>query len=66
MTCFEYLCGDIKNVASILKGNKADLKSFGYGHLPYPLSYRPELDGTNELDAELINSFNQLIGFRRW
>ena len=42
MICIEYLRGDIKNVYSILEGNKAALKSFRGGHRPYPSSYRTE------------------------
>ena len=66
MTCFEYICGAINNVDLMLKGNKADLKSFGGGHDPYPSSYRPELDVTDDLDAELTNRFKQLVGVLRW
>ena len=33
-----YMRGAIKNVDSVLEGNKADLKSFGGGHCPYPSS----------------------------
>ena len=41
MTCIEYLRGDIKNIDSILEGNKEALKSSGDGHRTYPPSYRP-------------------------
>ena len=40
-TCVEYMSGYIKNIYSILEGNKAALKSFMYGHNPYTSSYRP-------------------------
>ena len=66
MTCIEYLCGDIKNVYSILEGNKAALKFFGDGHRPYPSPYSPGLDVTYELYADLINRFQQIIGVIRW
>ena len=56
------MCGSIKNVDSILEGKKADLKSFGGGNCTYTSLYRPELDSTYELDEELINRFQQLIG----
>ena len=52
----------MKNVNSILEGDKEALKSFRDGHFPYPSSYGPELDVTNELYAELINRFQKLIG----
>ena len=41
MFCIEYIHGDIKNMDSILEGNKVDLKSFKYVHFPYPSSYSP-------------------------
>ena len=66
MNCVEYLCGAIKNIDSILEGNKADLKSFRAGNSPYPSTYRPELDVTNELDVEFIHRFQELIGVLRW
>ena len=66
MTCFEYLCGAINNVYLILEGNKVALKSFGDVHRPYPSSYSPELDVTNELDEDLTDRFQQLIGVIRW
>ena len=66
MTCVESLSGAIKNVDSILEGKKAALKSFGDLYCPYPSSYRPEYDVTNELDADLINKLQQTIGVIRW
>ena len=51
MTCVEYMFGSINNVYSILEDNKAALRSFGDGHRPNHLSYRPVLDITDELDA---------------
>ena len=60
------MCGYIKNVYFILEGNNAALKSFEDGHCPYPSSYRPELDVTGELYAELINRFQQIIVVLRW
>ena len=66
MNCAEYLRGSIKKVDLVLEGNKVVLKSFGDGKCPYPSSYRPYFEVTNELDAEFINRFQQLIGFLRW
>ena len=51
MTFSEYMHGAIKNVYSILEGNKESLEFFRGVHHPYPLSYRPELDVTDELDV---------------
>ena len=66
MTCFEYLHGAIKNIYSILEGNKAALKSFGYGHCPNASSYRTELEFNDEFNEELTNIFQQIIGVLRW
>ena len=65
MTCVEYLCGAMNNIYFILEVYKADLKSFGDGTCTYPLSYRPELEVTDELDEYLANRFQQIIGFLR-
>ena len=35
---------------------------FGDDHRPYPSSYRPYLDLTGELDAELTNRLQQILG----
>ena len=60
------MCGAINNVHLILEGNKVALKSFGDVHRPHPSSYSPELDVTNELDEDLTDRFQQLIGVIRW
>ena len=65
ISCVEYLRGAIKNIYFVLEGNKSVLKSYGDGNCPYSSSYRPKLDVTNELYAELINKFQQLIGILR-
>ena len=66
MTFVEYMYGAIKNVDSILEGNKKSPKPFKDGHCSFPSSYRPEFDVTDELDEELTNRFQQLIGVLRW
>ena len=66
MTCVDYITGAIRNVSSMLEGDKAPLKMFGDGHRPYPSSYRPELDVTELLSDALINRYQQLIGMLRW
>ena len=52
MTCVEYLHGAIKNVYSILEGKTSALKSLGDEHHTHTSSNNPELDVTNEVDAE--------------
>ena len=58
--------GAIKNVYSILEGNKADLKYFGDVYHPYLSSYRPELDVTYELYGYFTSKFQQIIGVLRY
>ena len=66
MTCIDYLKGAIENVGRTLKESKTALKNFGDGKRPFPSSYRPELDVTKELDEEMTNRYQQLIGILRW
>ena len=66
MNCVEYLKGAISNVDNLLKESDSSLKLYGDGRRPYPSSYRPEMDVTLELDAEMMNRFQQFIGVLRW
>ena len=66
MNCVEYLKGAISNVDNLLKESNSSLKAYGDGKRPYPSSYRPEMDVTSELDAELMNRYQQFIGVLRW
>ncbi|GFH56846.1 hypothetical protein CTEN210_13322 [Chaetoceros tenuissimus] len=66
MNCVEYLKGAIENVDNQLQDHDSALKNYGDGKRPYPSSYRPEMDVTQELDAELMNRFQQYIGVLRW
>ncbi len=66
MTCVDYCKGAIKNVEDILEKNKVALKMFGDGHRPFPSSYRPELEVSPTLNAELTNTYQQHIGALRW
>ena len=61
-----YMHRAIKNVDYLLERNKSYLKSFVDGHRPYPSSYRPESDVTDELYKVLTNIFQELIGVLRW
>lgn len=66
MNCVEYLQGAISNVDNLLKEYNSSLKAYGDGKRPYPSSYRPEMDVTSELDAELMSRYQQFIGILRW
>ncbi|GFH55427.1 hypothetical protein CTEN210_11903 [Chaetoceros tenuissimus] len=66
MNCVEYLQGAISNVDKYLNECGSALKNYGDGKRPYPSSYRPEMDVTPELDAEVMNRYQQYIGVLRW
>ena len=65
-TCVDYLKGAIENVNKMLQEDDSALKNCGDGKRPYPLSYRPEIDVTKELNPQLLNRYQQLIGTLRW
>ena len=66
MNCVDYLKGAIENVNNMLQEADSALKNCGDGKRPYPSSYRPEIDVTPELNDDLGNRFQQLIGILRW
>ena len=72
MNCVEYLRGAISNVDNLLKECNSSLKTYGDGKRPYPSAYRPEMDVTSELDAELMNRYQHIVyrcfevGNRAW
>ena len=65
MNCIEYLKGAILNVDNLFKENELSLKVYGDGKRTYPFSYRSEIDVISELDAKLMNRFQQFIGVLR-
>ena len=44
MTCVDYLQGAVKNVNEMITEEGNALKMMVDGHIPYPSSYRPEID----------------------
>jgi hypothetical protein len=42
------------------------LKLYGDCKRPYPNDYRPAIDASDELDAQGIHRFQELIGILRW
>ena len=65
MNYVEYLKGAISNVDNLLKENESSLKAYDDGKRSYLSSYRSEMDVTSELDAKLMNRFQQFIGILR-
>ena len=64
----DYLSGAIKQVQADLDKDNIQLKRYGGNNQkrPYDVNYRPEIDTTDELNAELLNRYQQLIGILRW
>lgn len=67
MSSVDYVRSAIDNVEASLKADSLPpLKVYGKCKRPYPSKYRPELDTTDELDADGIHKYQELIGVLRW
>ncbi|MHA7927589.1 MAG: Ty1/Copia family ribonuclease HI, partial [Marinobacter sp.] len=66
MSCAKYVKAAVRTVEELLRedGNVFRLKTTA--RVPYPTSYRPELDFSPELGPALHSRFQQLIGILRW
>ena len=63
--CVNYLKRAIDNVDTSLGADKTALNNYGDGHRQYSSIFRPELDVTEELEEEMINRYQQIIGVLR-
>jgi hypothetical protein len=62
MSSEDYVRSAISNVEDMLKRDGSPpLKVYGDSKRPYPSSYRPEIDVTEELDADGIQKFQELL-----
>jgi hypothetical protein len=67
MSCVDYCKSAVQNVEQMLKSDGASpLKVYGDCKRPYPSTYRPEIDVSEELDDENVQRFQELIGVLRW
>ena len=64
MSSYDYVQAAIKNVQEKL--SKANRKLPKRAPTPMTSDYRPELDATEELDAEETQYYQELIGILRW
>jgi hypothetical protein len=63
MSSKDYITSAILNVESMRKmDGDPPLKVYGDCKRPYPKEYRPEIDISDELDAQGIHRFQELIG----
>ena len=57
----------VETVRALLAEDGRELKSGSRPHKgPLPYKYKPELDVTDECDAEMTSRYQQLIGILRW
>ena len=62
-----YVAAAVQTVKDLLSEDGRELKSGARSHKgPLPPQYKPELDVTDECDAEHVSRFQQLIGILRW
>jgi len=67
MSSKDYITSAVANVESMRKmDGEPPLKVYGDCKRPYPKDYRPEIDVSEELDAQGIHRFQELIGILRW
>jgi hypothetical protein len=67
MSSKDYITSAISNVESMRKmDGEPPLKVYGDCKRPNPKDYRPEIDTSDELDAQGIHHFQELIGILRW
>ena len=62
-----YVASAVETVRALLAEDGRELKSGKRPHKgPLPHGYKPELDVTDECDADMTSRFQQLIGILRW
>lgn len=62
-----YVASAVETVRALLAEDGRELKSGSRPHKgPLPYKYKPELDVTDECDAEMTSRYQQLIGILRW
>ena len=62
----KYVKNAIKTVETLLSENNNGLHLKTTAHVPFPTSYKPELNFSPEHSAELHAGYQQLIGILRW
>lgn len=67
MSSESYVRAAIENVENMLKSDGSPpLKVYGDCKRPYPSSYRPEIDVSEELNPDGVQRYQELIGILRW
>lgn len=67
ITANTYVKNAVKTVQDLLAEDGRELKTGPRKHKgPLPPSYKPELDTTDECNAEMTSRYQQLIGILRW
>ena len=66
MSSIKYVKNAIKTVEMLLKEDNNGLYLKTTAHVPFPMSYKPELDFSPELPGPLHARYQQLIGILHW
>ena len=66
MSSHKYVQNAVKTVEGLLKEDGDDLHLKTTAKTPYPATYKPELDMSDELCPKLTSRYRQLIGILRW
>ena len=66
MSSDKYVRNAVKTVEAMLEAEGEGYRLKTTARNPYPLSYKPELDVSPELNGELHARYRQLIGILRW
>jgi hypothetical protein len=66
MSCEKYVRNAVRTVEELLREDDEGFHLKSTASVPFPTSYKPELDVSKELDANLMSRYKQLIGILRW
>ena len=66
MSSERYVRRSIETVEGLLKEDRDGYHLKSTAREPVPLSYKPELDVSPELDPKLASRYHQMVGILRW
>ena len=66
MTSEKYVTNAVKTVEDLLAEDNDTYQLRSNPQVPFPYTYKPELDFSTELDPNMLSRYRQLIGILRW
>jgi hypothetical protein len=66
MSSEKYVKNAVRTVETLLREDGQEYHLKTTAHVPFPTSYKPELDFSKELNEDMISRYRQLIGILRW